>query len=154
MQPLKERAREFLSQKRIAVTGVSRKGNDAGNVIYKKLKESGHMVFAVNPHTDTIDNDTCYHELGDIPGGVDGVVIVNHPRITEEIVRQCITTGVKHVWMHRSIGNSVSDTALKLCEENNISVIAGACPMMFVEPVDFGHKCLKWLMRLSGKLPT
>lgn len=154
MQPLEERAREFLSQKRIAVTGVSRKGNDAGNVIYKKLKESGHSVFAVNPHADTIENDACYHELADIPGGVDGVVIVNHPRITEEIVRQCIATGVTRVWMHRSIGNSVSDVALKLCEENSISVIAGACPMMFAEPVDFGHKCLKWFMRFTGKLPT
>jgi hypothetical protein len=25
--------------------------------------------------------------------------------------------------------------------------------MMFCEPVDFGHKCMRWFLRLSGALP-
>jgi len=73
--------------------------------------------------------------------------------VTEEVVRQAIAAGIPRVWMHKSIGNSVSDEAVKLCREHGISVIAGACPMMFAEPVDFGHKCIKWWMGVTGKLP-
>jgi hypothetical protein len=56
--------------------------------------------------------------------------------------------------MHRSFGQgSVSDAATKFCEQNNIIVIAGACPMMYCQPVDFGHKCLHWMLGIFGKLP-
>ncbi len=46
----------------------------------------------------------------------------------------------------------VSPEAVKLCRENNIAVIPGDCPMMFCEPVDFGHKCMRWSLRLIGNL--
>jgi hypothetical protein len=40
MQPIKEAAGQFLSHKRIAVTGVSRKPENHGsNVVYNRLKE-------------------------------------------------------------------------------------------------------------------
>jgi hypothetical protein len=55
--------------------------------------------------------------------------------------------------MHRSIGNSVSDNAVQYCKDNGIRVIGGGCPMMFVEPVDFGHKCMKFIGNFTGWLP-
>jgi len=60
------------------------------------------------------------------------------------------------VWMHQSLmmaGTSVSQDAVEFCHENDIAVIAGACPMMYCEPVDFGHKCMRWVLRLVGGLP-
>jgi hypothetical protein len=33
-------------------------------------------------------------------------------------------------------------------------VIAGACPMMFGEHVDFGHTCMRWILKLTGGLPA
>ena len=50
MSTLREAANEFLSHKSIAVAGVSRKGDTAANVIYKKLKNTGYQVFPVNPY--------------------------------------------------------------------------------------------------------
>jgi len=153
MAQLEKLAEEFLSKERIAVAGVSRSGDSAANGIYDKLKTTGHKVFAVNPNATEINGDSCYPDLQSIPEGVDGVVIVTSPEVTKKIVGQCIQAGVPRVWMHRSFGNSVSEEAVTLCVEHGIEVIAGGCPMMFQEPVDFGHKCMKWWFRATGSLP-
>jgi uncharacterized protein len=155
---LEAKADDFLAQKRIAVAGVSRdKANhSAANLIYRRLKNSGHDVFAVNPHMTSFDGDRCYPSLKSIPGGVDGVVIVTRPEITETIVHDCKDAGVRRVWMHRSLqkGSSVSPKAVEYCRQHDISVIAGACPMMYGDGVDFGHTCMRWILKLSGGLPT
>jgi hypothetical protein len=150
---------EFLAQKRIAVAGVSRdhSRHPAANLIYRRLKTTGHEVFPVNPHMQTFENDRCYPDLRSIPGGVDGVVIVTRPEVAEQIVQDCSAAGVRRVWMHQSIGkngSSVSPAAVEYCRRHDITVIAGACPMMFGDGVDFGHTCMRWMLRLSGGLPT
>ena len=155
---LELKVQDFLAQKRIAIAGVSRdnSGHPAANLIYRRLKNSGHDVFGVNPHMQTFEGDRCYPDLRSIPGGVDGVVIITRPETTERIVRDCSEAGVRRVWMHRSMakGSSVSPEAVEYCRQNDISVIAGACPMMFGPGVDFGHTCLRLYLKLSGGLPT
>ena len=151
------KVKDFLAQKRIAVVGVSRDEghHPAANLNYRRLKATGHDVFAVNPHLESFDGDRCYPDLRSIPGGVDGVVIVTRPEITEQIVRDCADAGVRRVWMHRSMakGSSVSSDAVEYCRQKDITVIAGACPMMFGPGADFGHTCMRWLMKLTGGLP-
>ena len=149
---------DFLAQKRIAVAGVSRdnRHHPAGNLIYRRLKKTGHDVFAVNPHLQTFEGDRCYPNLQSIPGGVDGVVIITRPETTEQIVHDCSDAGTRRAWMHQSIvkGSSVSPQAVEYCRQHDISVIAGACPMMFGPGADFGHRCMRWMQRLTGGLPT
>ena len=156
MSNLEAKVTDFLNQKRIAVAGVSRTKQDAANLIYRKLKAAGYQVFPINPNANAFENDPCYPDLKSIPGGVEGVVIVTRPKLAEEIVRQCAEAGVSRVWMHQSMiksGTSVSEEAVRFCSEHSITVIAGACPMMFCQPVDFGHKCMRWMMRFTGGLP-
>lgn len=156
MPSIKEQAREFLAQERIAVAGVSRNRNDAANLIYRKLKATGRTVFAVNPNAESFDGDPCYPDLGAIPGGADGVVIVTRPERAAEIVAACPAAGVRRVWMHESLfkrATSVAPEATELCRKNGIEVIPGACPMMFAEPVDFGHKCMRWMLKVVGRMP-
>jgi uncharacterized protein len=126
-----------------------------GNLIYNRLKKTGHDVFAVNPNMDTFEGERCYPDLRSIPGGVDGVVIITRPEVTQQIVRECSEAGVPRVWMHQSVatGSSVSKEAVAYCGEHDISVIAGACPMMYGPGVDFGHACMRGVLRLFGKLP-
>jgi predicted CoA-binding protein len=149
---------DFLAQKRIAIAGVSRDNSHhpTGNLIYRRLKKTGHEVFPVNPHMQTFDGDRCYPNMQSIPGGVDGVVIVTRPEVTARIVHDCNDAGVRRVWMHQSLGkgSSVSQEATEYCREHDISVIAGSCPMMYGENVDFGHMCMRWILRLTGGLPT
>ena len=155
MPTMSSMVEDFLAQKRIAVAGVSHTKEDAAaNAIYRKLREAGYQVFPVNPNAETVEGDTCYPDLKAIPEGVDAVVISTRPEITEEIVQQCVEVGISRVWMHRSFGQgSVSPAAVDFCHEHNITVIPGACPMMYCKPVDFGHKCMRWTLGLIGGLP-
>jgi len=152
-----ENVRVFLSQKRIAVAGVSRNegAHPAGHLIYRRLKATGHVVFAVNPHMEAFEGDRCYPDVRSIPGGVDGVVIITRPEVTERIVRDCGEAGIPRVWMHQALGKgtSVSQEAVEYCRQHGISVIGGACPMMFGDGVDFGHACMRWILKLTGGLP-
>ena len=70
---LDTRIQDFLAQKRIAVAGVSRNSghHPVGNLIYHRLKITGHDVFAVNPNMQTFEGERCYPNVQSIPGGVD-----------------------------------------------------------------------------------
>jgi uncharacterized protein len=155
---LETKVHDFLAQQRIAVAGVSRNKSHhpAGNLIYERLKKTGHDVFPVNPNLQTFEGVRCYPDLQSIPGGVDGVVIITRPDTTDRIVRDCSAAGVRRVWMHESLakGSSVSPQAVEYCRQHEITVIAGACPMMFGPGVDFGHLCMRWLLKMKGGLPT
>lgn len=153
---LQERADEFLTQERIAVVGVSSKQKNAANYIYDKLKKTGHTVYAINPNATSIDGDPCYPDVKSTPLRPDTVVVVTRPEISEQVVHDCAEAGIKRVWLHSSFahdGSSVSDAAVQYCHGRGIDVIAGGCPMMFEPPVDFAHKCIKWVMNVSGQLP-
>ena len=114
---------DFLSQRRIAVAGVSRNKSNhpVGNLIYHRLKDLGHDVFP-----------------------------------SARIVRECADAGVRRIWMHASTakGSSVSAEAVEFCRQHDITVIAGACPMMYGPGVDFGHRCLRLILKLRGGLPS
>jgi predicted CoA-binding protein len=145
---------DFLAQRRIAVTGVRRTTEDSANIIYRKLKGAGYQVFAINPNAAEFDGDPCYPDLASVPQPLDGVVIVNRPEVTDSIIRECAALGIKRVWVHRSMmGNSSSENAERLCREHGIALIPAGCPMMFCEPVDVFHKCMRWWMRTNRTLP-
>ena len=155
MQRIKDAAAEFLAGKRVAVTGVSREAKDHGsNVVYKRLRERGYEVFAVNPNADEVEGDRCYHQLSEIPGGVDGVVIGTRPERAEGTMHECADLGIKHVWMHRGPGpGSVSETATDYGREHGIAVIDGGCPCMFGPTADPGHKAMRTVLTLTGNVP-
>jgi len=156
--PLETKVADFLAQKRIAVAGVSRdrSRHPSGNLIYHRLRATGHEVYAVSPHMQTFEGDRCYPDLQSIPDSVDGVVIITRPETTARIVRDCHAAGIRRVWMHQSLAKttSVSREAVEFCHQHGITVIAGACPMMFGTNVDLGHTCLRLYLKLSGGLPT
>ena len=156
--PLQSKVDDFLAQRRIAVAGVSRHANHhpVGNLIYGRLKATGHDVVPVNPNMTSFEGEPCFPDVQSIPGGVDGVVIITRPETTERIARDCAQAGVKRIWIHSSLGkgSSVSDEAVEYCNQQGMTVIAGACPMMYAGDVDFGHACTRWLLGISGRLPS
>ncbi len=157
MTTLEQKVDSFLALAKIAVVGVSLTSDKTGNYIYRKLKKTGKSVFPVHPKATNFDGERCYPDVKSIPGGVDGAVIVTRPEITEVIVRDCAEAGVKMVWMHQSLlkkAGSVSHKAVEFCRENGIDVIDGSCPMMHYKPIDFAHKCMGWMMRVSGNMPV
>jgi predicted CoA-binding protein len=152
---LKDAAAAFLSNKRIAVTGVSRNPKDHGsNVVYERLRDRGYEVFAVNPNAQTVEGDRSYADLASIAGGVDAVVIATSPDRAEETMRQCAELGIRHVWMHRGPGaGSVSRGAAEYGRAHGITVIEGGCPCMFDPTADFAHKAMRRVLTVVGNVP-
>ena len=155
MTTMKEAAAEFLAHKRIAVTGVSRTpANHGSNVVYKRFRERGYEVFAVNPNAEVVEGDPAYHDLSSIPGGVDAVVIGTRPELADATMRECVELGIAHVWMHRGPGGgSVSKTACAYGREHGITVLDGGCPCMFGPTADTGHKAMRAVFTLTGHVP-
>lgn len=158
MEKMKDGASEFMAHKRVAVTGVSRRGSQAhgSNLIYQRLRQRGYEVFAVNPNADTVEGDPCFPDLTSIPGGVDWVVACTRPDAVDATVRECEELGIKRVWMHGPpFGpGSVSQTATEYGRSHGMTVIDGGCPCMFKPTSDPGHKVLRIMGRMTGKLPT
>jgi uncharacterized protein len=153
MQSIREAASAFLANERVAVTGVSRTPKDHGsNTVYKRLRDRGYEVFAVNPNADEVEGDRCYQDLKSIPGGVQAVVIGTRPEIADDTMRECAELGITQVWMHRGPGGgSVSDAATAYGRQRGITVIDGGCPCMFEPTADFGHKVMRILY--AGHVP-
>jgi hypothetical protein len=144
----------FLNGRRIAVAGVSRQPNQAANAVFRKLKAAGYEVFPVNPKASNVEGTRCYADVGAVPGQLDGVVIATAPDVAAEVVRQCSGHRVPRVWFHRSFGDgSVSGDAVGECRARGIDCIVGGCPLMFCEPVDVGHKCMRWWLQRQRRVP-
>lgn len=152
---MREAATAFLANKRIAVTGVSRTpAGHGGNSVYKRLRARGYEVFAVNPNADQVEGDPCYHSVGDIPGGVQAVVLATSPAHAEATMRECVDLGVTQTWMHRGFGEgSVSESAAAYGREHGTTVIDGGCPCMFAPTADPGHKLIRFVCARRGSLP-
>ncbi len=158
MTKLDSMVQNFLAQKRIAVVGVSDKRETGCNAAYQKFKDAGYEVFAVNPRIASFQGDACYPDLDALPTKPDAVFILANPKVTDQIVSQCVDLGVKHVWMHCMMGTkpglatsttSVSPTAVDVCKANGISVIPGSCPNQYLNP-DGGHKFMNGMFKLFG----
>ena len=144
----------FLSARRIAVAGVSRDPAAAANAVFKRLRETGHEVVALNPNAATVEGAPCYPGIGDVPGQVDGLMVVTHPRDAEAVVRQALARGVRQVWFHRSFGEgSVSEAAVAACRAAGVEPIVGGCPLMYCGRIDPAHGTFRWLLRLRRRVP-
>lgn len=163
MSTIDSLAADFLSQKCIAVAGVSSERETPANLIFKMLRDRGMTVYGVNPKHDVYRGERCYPDIASLPERPDGVVVVTRPEIAEDIVRQCIAGGVPRIWLHSMLGTrptlfrttaakitSVSAEAIELCRRNGITVIPGSCPMQFAG--DLGHRCMRGMLRLAGAL--
>jgi uncharacterized protein len=156
MSMFTQQAQDFLAQSRLAVVGVSRSNTSTANGIFRTLKQKGYIVYPVNASADQVEGEPCYRSVRGLPEPVDGVVIVTRAAHTLEVVQDCIAAGIPRVWMHQNgfapqEQSSVSEEAVALCREKGVEVIAGGCPMLFLEGF---HKCMRVVMGWTGKLPT
>lgn len=142
---------EFLTQKKFAVVGVSRKKTKFGNAIYRELKQKGYEVFPVNPNMNSFEGDICYPDLFSLPEKVDAIIINVPPVQTEKVVREAMEAGINKVWLQQG---SQSEDAVKYCEENNIDCVSNECILMFAQPSVFIHRAHKFIWGVLGKLPA
>lgn len=134
---------DFLAQQHLAVVGVSRDSKQFANSVYRRLRDGGRVLYPVNPSANgaPLEGDGSYRSLADVPDPVDGVLVMVPAALAAEVVQQAVARGIPRVWLHRGAGaGAVSAEAVKLCRDNGIAVVDGACPFMFDEPVRGVHK--------------
>lgn len=142
---------DFISQKNIAVVGVSHNPHKFGNLAYRHLKEKGYHVFPVGRNLKEIEGDSVYAAMDALPEKVDGVVIVVPPKETERVVREAEAAGVRHIWMQQG---AESPEAIQYCEEHGLKEVHGECILMFAPPVKSYHRFHRAVMRVCGRLPA
>ena len=144
----KAAVQDFLSQKVLAVVGVSRDAKKFGCAVYNDLKTKGYTVYPINPKAETIGSDKCYPSLADLPEKPGGVIIVTSPAQTEQVVRQAAQAGIARVWLQQG---SETPAAIEFCKQNGIAVISGECIFMYSEPSAWFHRAHRFVNTLVGK---
>jgi predicted CoA-binding protein len=145
-----EQARAFLHCGRIAVVGASDDPKSFGGTVRHALVDHGVDVVTVNPNVATIDGGPCYPSLADVPGRIDGVLVMVSGTTVEDVVRAASDLGIERVWLFKGLGGpgAASDDAVRLAHELGLDVVAGACPLMFLDPVRGAHRFHRTLRRL------
>ena len=117
----------FLSQRLWAVIGVSNNPTKYGNKVYNQLKKAGYTVYAINPGLESIDGDPCYPSLAALPTVPDVVSVVVPPKITEQVITDCIDLRINRVWMQPG---SENEEAIRNGEQHGIAVIHDQCVLI------------------------
>jgi uncharacterized protein len=144
---------EFLQQNRFALVGISRHPQDFTREVMREFIRLGYDVVPVRPESKVIAGRTCFARVQDARPPVTAALLMTRPEVTESVVRDCLEAGITRVWMHRGGGaGAVSGEAVAFCRQHGISVIAGECPMMFLNP-GFVHRVHGLVKKVMGKYP-
>ena len=138
---------EFLTNRKIAIAGVSRDPKKFGNVLYCTLKNKGYEVYPVNPNIDTIDDCACYRHIKDLPTEVKDLLVVTAAKDTDYVVKEAIDKGIKNIWIQNG---SETESAIKLAKDHQINLVTSACILMYAEPKGF-HKFHQVVAKMFGK---
>jgi predicted CoA-binding protein len=142
--------REFLSQKRFAVAGVSHKPQSFSRSLCREFESRGYEVVPVNPAL----GKPGYAHVQEILPPVENVLIMTGPAGTDAVVRDCAAAGVKRVWMYRASGaGAVSPEAVAFCQAQGIAVIPGECPLMFLPDAAWFHRLHGVIRKITGAYP-
>ena len=141
---------KFLSNKRIALAGMSRAGNKFSNSAAKELRKKGYQIIPVNPEADEIGGEKCYRRIGDIEMKPEGVLVMTPSSKTREAVQEALDAGITNLWLQQGAD---TEEAGELARQGGGAVVSGECILMFAEPTPFLHKFHRGIWKLLGKLP-
>ncbi|NUN69186.1 MAG: CoA-binding protein [Bacteroidetes bacterium] len=157
MPSVQDHIASFLQLPAVAVVGVSATRPAVANAVLLKLKDGRRTVYGVARSAPVLNGDQCYPSLMSLPSPVQGVFIAARPENIAAIAEECVAAKVRYLWIHHMPGTQhPADAPLSAvigrCRAAGITVIPGACPMMFVPDADLGHRCIKWFLSLTGRL--
>ncbi len=140
----------FISEKTLAVVGMSRDPRSFSTNAAKELRAKGYRLFFVNPNATEIEGEKCYPSLAALPEKVAAALVLTPPRATEQAVKDAVEAGATRIWIQQG---TESEAALAFCREKNLSVVSGHCILMFAEPAGFPHRVHRWVKGLFGGIP-
>lgn len=117
-----EKIKTFLAGKRFAVVGASQDREKYGNKVLRVYQQNKIDVVPVNPNAHEVEGLKAYPDLPSAPGAIDGVSIITPPRVTEQVVNQALSLGIKNIWMQPG---AESTAAIDAATHAGANVIAG-----------------------------
>jgi predicted CoA-binding protein len=139
---------EFVSQKNVAIVGVSRNEKKFGNYICKELNKKGYIMYPVHPTLEVVNDVKCYESFDKLPDDVDSVILNVPPYKAKEAVKEVAEKGFKRVWIQQGAS---SPEVIQECESNKIDYVNNECIIMYTEPVESFHKIHRFIWKLIGK---
>lgn len=134
---MEQTIRDFISQKNIALIGLSRKKNKFGNIAYKTLTSLGYNIYAIHPREKEIDVIACFPNLASVKEKVEGVFVSVSPKNIQSILHEISSVGLKNVWLQRGCESAgIIEEANKL----KLNIVTKKCILMYAEPVKSLHK--------------
>jgi predicted CoA-binding protein len=111
----------------IAIVGASNNPKKYGHIVMKNLLSKGYDVIPINLKEETILQKRVYKSIKDVGEKIDVVIFVVHPEVTDNIIKDVKSLGIKKVWMQPG---SESEKAIKFCKDNNIECTHNSCIMI------------------------
>jgi len=146
------RAEAFLALRRIALVGASRHAKDFSRVLDEELRRRGYDVFLVNPSVSDIGGRPCYARVQDVPGRLEGALLLTPRDQTERVLRDCLEAEVRDVWLHRGAGKgAATPRAIEFCEANGMRAVAGLCPFMVLSGTAWPHRLHGFFRRMHAR---
>ncbi len=135
----------FLSSRRIALVGFSREPKDFSRMLDRELRKRGHEVVPVHPVAAEIDGRRAFPRVGAVDPPVEAALVLVPPAQAASVVRDCLDSGVRRIWLHRGGGKgSASPEALVLCAERGVVPVVDLCPMMVLSGASWPHRLHGW----------
>ena len=120
--------RDILTSVRtIAVVGASPRRERPSHRVMAYLQRRGYRAIPVNPNAAgaTIDGETVYARLADVPEPIDMVDVFRRTEMASGVVDQAIAVGAKVVWMQLGVRD---DDAAARAEAHGLQVVMNRCP--------------------------
>jgi predicted CoA-binding protein len=136
---MSDNIQDFLARRRIAIVGVSHQSKDFSRMLFRAFRDRDFDVVPVNPGARVIEKKYCFPRIQDIQPPVEAALLMTSPEVSEQIVRDCAAAGIRRIWIYRH-----SPIAEAWCAERGIAVIAGECPMMFLNGAGWIHRVHRW----------
>jgi uncharacterized protein len=140
---------DFISQKTLAIVGVSRNPAKFGNGIFRELTTKGYKLFPIHPEASTLEGVPAYKAFSDLPEKVGGVIVNIKPQQAESVLRAASAAGIPRAWLQQG---SSSRAAIDFCEKNGLALVHDECILMYAVGTSI-HGFHRWLWRLFGKAP-
>ncbi len=121
---------EFFEAKTFAVAGASVQPHKYGNRVFRALIASGRETYPLNPEFSIVEGHRAYPRLADLPCVPDSLSIITPPMVTQTLVADALSAGVKHIWMQPGAEHA---EAAKVARKAGINVIDdGSCVLVFL----------------------
>ena len=98
-QDMNRESEKMLACKIWAVVGANQDPQKYGNMIYRRLKDRGYRVYAVNPNYQTVDGDKCYENLASLPETPEVLDMVVSPKYGIAAIEEAAGLGIKNIWL-------------------------------------------------------